>query len=82
MNLLYSINTPSPHYLSALAAIFLHVKITTLYFNFEREGLCLQFLRMRASNCFGPSYRDDADTWKKRFPEKWDFSFLKVRSRL
>ena len=82
MNLLYSINTPSPHHLSALAAVFLHVKITTLYFNFEREGLCLQLLHMRANNCFGPSYRDDADTWKKRFPEKWDFSFLKVRSWL
>ena len=76
MNLLYSINTLSPHRLSALAAIFLHVKITTLYFNFEREGLCLQFLRMRASNCFGPSYRDDAVTWKK-FPREMGFFISK-----
>ena len=75
MNLLCSINTPSPHRLSALAAIFLHVKITTLYFNFEREGLCLQFLHMRANNCFGPSYRDDAVTWKNVSPRNGIFHF-------
>ena len=44
--------------------MFLHIKITCL-FNFEREGLCLQTLGMRANMNFGPLYQDNAVDIKK-----------------
>ena len=69
MNLNYSINTIPSHHSTynffADAAMFLHVKIT-LYFNFEREGLCLQTFDTRANINFGPPCRDDAMTLKKK----------------
>ena len=65
INLNYSINTLPPHHRTynfpAFAAMFLNVKIT-LYFNCEREELCLQVLRMRVNIRFGPPCRDDANT--------------------
>ena len=81
MNLNYSINTIPSHHSTynffADAAMFLHVKIT-LYFNFEREGLCLQTFDTRANINFGPPCRDDAMTLKKKIVlEIQDSSFIK-----
>ena len=68
MKLNHSINTVPLHHsffnVLVVAAMFLHAKITRL-FNFEREGLCLQTLGMRANINFGPLYQDDAITVKK-----------------
>ena len=38
---------------------------TTLSFNFQRDGLCLQVLRMRVNIHIGPPCWDDAITRKK-----------------
>ena len=68
MNLNYfSVNILPSHYSNfnvfVVAAMFLHAKIT-LYLNYQREGLCLQALRMRVNIDFGKPCRNDPIKWK------------------
>ena len=51
--------------------MFVHAKVT-LYFNFKRQGRCLQALRMRVNTNFGPPCRDAPITWKKRWKKDAD----------
>ena len=63
MNLINSVSTSPVHHSTykcfVVAAMLLHAKII-LYFNFEREGLCLQALRMRVNIPFGLLCWDDS----------------------
>ena len=62
MDLNYSINnSKSFHLFFSVAAMFLHAKIT-IYFNFERKGLCLQTLCMPVNIHLDPTCRGGAIT--------------------
>ena len=65
MNLNYLTNIlPSQHFtynFFCCAAMLLHAKIT-LYFNFEREGICLQSLRILGKIHVSRAWQDDAIT--------------------